>query len=325
MKLHLEPKLFNQAIQFTADTINIPAIYVEKDYWVSFALYTLFHSELRKDIVFKGGTSLSKCYQLIDRFSEDIDLVVLKNSNDNGNQLKRKLKSITNLINDVLPEIEVKGLTHKTGTNRKTAHTYQKYFQGNYGQVRKDIVIEATCLGYFEPYTECTICSFIGTMLIENQQKQMAESYHLLPFTVQAFEPKRTLCEKIMSLIRFSYSANPIISLKNKIRHIYDLHQLLSQDEFVSFIHSSDFEIMLKTVAKEDIESFKNNNQWVSYHPTNALIFDEPNSIWNKLKSTYTQEFSVLVYGVLPDEKQVLETLQLIKNRLEKIDWDLGL
>ncbi|MDP8163406.1 nucleotidyl transferase AbiEii/AbiGii toxin family protein [Pasteurella skyensis] len=107
MKLHLETKLFNQAIQFTADIMNIPAIYVEKDYWITYALYTIFHSHIAQEVVFKGGTSLSKCYQLIDRFSEDIDLVILKNENDNANQLKRKLKVISHIVGEVLPEITV--------------------------------------------------------------------------------------------------------------------------------------------------------------------------------------------------------------------------
>jgi predicted nucleotidyltransferase component of viral defense system len=72
MKLHENKTLFRQAVQFTADQIKIAAIYVEKDYWVTYTLFTIFNNEIGKDTVFKGGTALSKCYNMIERFSEDI-------------------------------------------------------------------------------------------------------------------------------------------------------------------------------------------------------------------------------------------------------------
>jgi predicted nucleotidyltransferase component of viral defense system len=65
-------------VQLTAETLNIKNIYVEKDYWVTNALFTIFNNKIGKDTVFKGGTALSKCFKLIERFSEDIDLVVLR-------------------------------------------------------------------------------------------------------------------------------------------------------------------------------------------------------------------------------------------------------
>jgi predicted nucleotidyltransferase component of viral defense system len=69
MKLHQDKKLFRQAVQFTSDQMQIPATYIEKDYWVTYALFTIFNEEIGNDTVFKGGTSLSKCYNIIDRFS----------------------------------------------------------------------------------------------------------------------------------------------------------------------------------------------------------------------------------------------------------------
>lgn len=92
MKLHLNNTLFRQAVQFTADQMRIPANYVEKDYWITFALYYIFSHEIGKDCVFKGGTSLSKCYNIIERFSEDIDLVVLRRKGESNNKLTQKMK-----------------------------------------------------------------------------------------------------------------------------------------------------------------------------------------------------------------------------------------
>lgn len=69
MKLHENTGLFSQAIRATAQQLQLQEIYIEKDYWVTFALYTIFHHEIGKEAVFKGGTALSKCYGIIERFS----------------------------------------------------------------------------------------------------------------------------------------------------------------------------------------------------------------------------------------------------------------
>ena len=69
MTLHNNPELFKDAITATAQQMKIAEIYVEKDYWVTLALKTIFESEIGKEAVFKGGTALSKCYKLIERFS----------------------------------------------------------------------------------------------------------------------------------------------------------------------------------------------------------------------------------------------------------------
>jgi len=89
---------------------NIREIYVEKDYWVTYALYDIVKNEVGKETVFKGGTALSKCFGLIDRFSEDIDLIVLRKKNETGNLLKTKIKKISKCVSNVLPEIDVEGI-----------------------------------------------------------------------------------------------------------------------------------------------------------------------------------------------------------------------
>ena len=133
MKLHEDKKLFADAIRATAEQKGILEIYIEKDYWVTYALYTIFKNEIGKETIFKGGTALSKCFSLIDRFSEDIDLVIKRDESETDNQLKRKIKKITTTVSDILPEIEIPEVTRKFGMSRKTAHKYTKEFSGNYG------------------------------------------------------------------------------------------------------------------------------------------------------------------------------------------------
>ena len=165
MNLHENNILFRQAVQATAQLMNIPEIYVEKDYWVVYALSAIFTHPIGKETIFKGGTSLSKCFNLIDRFSEDIDLLVLRRNGETDNQMKKKLGKISQVMDDLLPEINVDGITNKKGMIRKTAHTYSKEFNGNYGQVRDVIIVEAGWLGLYEPYSVQTIHTFIYGMM----------------------------------------------------------------------------------------------------------------------------------------------------------------
>ena len=321
MKLHENIALYRDAIRFTAQQMKLKPEYIEKDYWVTYALFSIFKSEIGKETIFKGGTALSKCYQLIDRFSEDIDLVVLRREGETNSKLKSKLKRISQEIETVLPEITIEGITHKMGMNRKTAHAYNKEFKGNYGQVRDAIILESTWLGYYEPFTTKNIISFVGQMMLDNKQSNIAEENGLLPFELQALKPIRTICEKIMSLVRFSYSQYAIEDLKKKIRHIYDLHQLLKQDEFLEFFHSSAFDEMLIKVANDDVVSFKNNNQWLIHHPNEALVFKDLEKVWNTISTTYSNDFKDLVYGDLPNQDDVLNTLKMIQARLKGISW----
>lgn len=323
MRLHENKTLFRQAVQFTSDRMQILPIFVEKDYWVTYALYTIFNHDIGSDTVFKGGTALSKCYKMIDRFSEDIDLVVLRREGESNNRLTTKIRTISDVVSAVLPEVNIEGLTQKRGMNRKTVHSYNKEFQGNYGQVRDVIVVEATWLGYYEPCTTKKLNSLVGEMIQNNGQDQIALEYGLQSFDVSVLEPIRTLCEKIMSLVRFSYGENPIEDLKQKIRHTYDLHQLLQQQEFSDFFQSPAFDEMLIKVANDDIASLRNNNQWLIHHPNEALIFKDLDRVWNELRVVYNVDFKNLVYGVLPGDDAVLSTIRKIKARLTDINWTI--
>ncbi len=323
MKLHENKELFKDAIIATSQLKEIAEIYVEKDYWVTFALHSIFTNEIGNSCIFKGGTALSKCNQIIERFSEDIDIVLLKQGNESGNQLKNKLKKITKIVGTQIPEIEIKGITNKKGMIRKTAHNYPKVFKGLFGQIRDNLIIEATWLGSYEPFEKGKVRSLIYEMMIEKNQEKTAEEYDLKPFEVNVLSPKRTFCEKIMSLVRFSHTKNPIEDLNNKIRHIYDLNQLLRNKEIMNFFNTEEFDNLLLTVANDDMLSFKTGNEWLKIHPAEAIIFKDSINTWEKLKTTYFSTFSKLVYSKLPNETEIKETLKIITKRMEKIKWEI--
>ena len=321
MKLHENIELYNDAIVATAQMKGLPEIYVEKDYWVTVALHTIFTSEVGQYAIFKGGTALSKCFGVIDRFSEDIDIVLLKEGTESGNLLKTRLKKISETVAAILPEIDVPGITNKFGMIRKTAHTYQHHFSGQFGQVRDIIILEATWLGSFEPYTTAMVSSFVAEMMNATGQSALVEEYDLKPFKVNILSQERTLCEKIMSLVRFSFTPDPIADLSNKVRHIYDIHKLLSMEDVRTFFDSDEFESMLLKVSADDIVSFKNNNKWLVNHPSTAILFSDTVNTWNQIKNTYFTTFAELVYGELPTEIEVLDTVNQISTRLSSINW----
>ena len=323
MNLHNNEILFKEAVIITAQRLGIPDIYVEKDYWVTLALKLIFQNDIGKETVFKGGTALAKCNRLINRFSEDIDLVLLRTGLESNNQLKSKLKRITKCIEKSIPEITIFGITNKKGMIRKTAHTYQKIFSGEFGQIRDNIILEVTWLGNFKPYENGSASSLIYEALQMNNQVELIKKFDLEPFQVLVLSPKRTFCEKIMSLVRFSFTEEPLLDLSNKIRHIYDIHMILKNEEIITFFQSSEFPEMLIEVANDDVLSFKNNNSWLINHPASAIIFSSTVETWSKIRNSYLTNFKDLVFGDFPSEKEILITLTNLSQKLEKIEWNI--
>ncbi len=323
MRLHENTDLFRDAVAITADYKRLSEVYVEKDYWVTLALQRIFRGELSKYTIFKGGTALSKCFSYIERFSEDLDLVLVKEPGLSPNKLKERLKRISIAVSEFLPEVDYPGITNKKGMIRKTAHDYPKNFEGEMGQVRDFIILESSWLGASEPVIKGQVSSFIYEMMVDRGQIDLAKQYQLDPFEVPLLAPERTLCEKIMSLIRFSHTENAVMDLRNKIRHVYDLHQMLQQEGLSAFFDSRDFDTMLHKVAQDDEESFRNNKDWLYIHPSKALVFSDLERIWPELSEVYNNSFRRLVFGVLPKESLTKETLRRIGRRIASVEWKL--
>lgn len=93
VNLHEDKDAFAELVERTAQDIGLPQVYIEKDYWVTKALKNLSTFAQAERVVFKGGTSLSKAYKLIQRFSEDIDLAVFAQEEADAPR-KRLLKGV---------------------------------------------------------------------------------------------------------------------------------------------------------------------------------------------------------------------------------------
>lgn len=265
MNLHLDKDNFEGAIVATAEHFKIPEIFIEKDYWVTYALHQLFHSEVKDLIVFKGGTSLSKCYKVIERFSEDIDLVIVKKDTDTGNDLKRKLKAVTDVVDNSILEIVPNDLnSKKLGSLRKIVYSYPKVgMQGNFGQVREHITLEVSHLGNFKPNNIKPICTFIADYIKAISNLELIPQFGLEDFEVKTLAIERTFCEKIISLVRFSYTENPLDDLSKKVRHTYDLYHLMQLEEIKRFVNSKEFDTMLLQVGIDDDKAIPNDKNWL--------------------------------------------------------------
>ncbi len=94
MKLHTDIKLFRETIRATSLHSAINEVFIEKDYWITLVLCQLSKSRFAGQTVFKGGTSLSKGYGLINRFSEDVDIAILDGNNKSGNEIKTIIRTV---------------------------------------------------------------------------------------------------------------------------------------------------------------------------------------------------------------------------------------
>lgn len=120
MKLHEDKKQFSDILIATSQHLDIKLEFVEKDYWITLALKHLANSKYFDNAVFKGGTSLSKGYNLIDRFSEDIDIAIINDSNKTPNEVKTIIRNIEKAITTDLSELNIEGITSKGSKFRKS-------------------------------------------------------------------------------------------------------------------------------------------------------------------------------------------------------------
>lgn len=313
MKLHLNKEDFKDLITLTAKDMNILEVYIEKDYWVCYILKNLSESEYLENIVFKGGTSLSKAYGLIERFSEDIDLQLI---NFEGGDSKKKnfIKKIESKISEGLNLLDNHPRESKSGNIRKTIYSYKKLIEeSNFFQGSQELVLEINSMSTPEPYEKREIRTYISEFL-EKTNKEYIKEFDLESFYVNVLDKKRTFVEKIFAVMDFSFEPNYIEELSNKIRHIYDLYILFNDKEVNEFFNSNEFYKMASKVVIENDFFGKRKN--IKYSESVLYNIDE----LDKVKKVYGEVFSKFVFGLLPEFDLIKG---VIKEILEKIKiWE---
>ncbi|MDZ4147725.1 MAG: nucleotidyl transferase AbiEii/AbiGii toxin family protein [Flavobacteriaceae bacterium] len=313
MKLHLEKEIFQEFITLSAVEFNINPIFVEKDYWITLVLSRLAKSKYVDESVFKGGTSLSKGYNLIERFSEDVDIAIINDKDKTGNEIKTIIRTIEKEITTDLKELQMDGVTSKGSRFRKSVFEYVTTEKGN---ANNKLIVEINSFANPSPYQRLTIQSMVFDFLMQTNNEKYIEQYNLQPFEVNVLNKEQTLLEKMVSLIRFSFKENTVESISEKIRHFYDLYFLMNNPECAEFLASDEFKKQFDTIMQHDREMFEEPKGWQTKSISESPLVTDFSTLWKQLKEKYQTELSALAYRPIPDEKDVANCFEELVKRI---------
>jgi len=311
---------FRDALQSTASSLGIRFVLVEKDYWVTKVLQNLAFSDFRDLVVFKGGTSLSKAYNCIDRFSEDVDLAILKDEGSSDYRLNKLMKSIEECSTIGLEYQRGHPSEEKRGRNRRTFYDYPKTKSSDdFGNVSNQIQLEINTFTNPIPFQVVSIESYVAIFLRQNGFVDFIDKYSLHPFDLQVLTRERTFFEKLLSVVRLSYNSPEV--LKKKIRHFYDLYKLYHLTDLHSKLLTDESFKMVERVIQDDKANAIFDGEWLSHPLSECPLFKEIDHFWGSLSSTYKTELSQISWApVIPSPKEVQMTLVEIRDFLKRYD-----
>lgn len=223
MNLHHDREAFRELVVGAANELRIPTNVIEKDYYVTITLKAL--SDKLDDMVFKGGTSLTKCYQLLDRFSEDIDLSYTAESGVPGEARKRRLKKA------VVSTMEELGfsITNLDATrSRRHYNCYRAVYPSMYEQsevLKQELVVETYVALLPFPTTKRMVDNYIYRFLKKIERLDLAETYDLMPFEIITQTIERTLVDKVFALCDYYMQGET----ERHSRHLYDIYRIVNE------------------------------------------------------------------------------------------------
>lgn len=216
--LHNDKETFSQAINLVTNKNGIRPDIVEKDYYVTMILRLL--SERLPFIVFKGGTSLSKCHKAIKRFSEDIDITIDTTiSQGQKKKVKEAIEEVSAMLGLSIPNID------KTRSRRdynRYEIEYNPIDELDDVAVMPAVILETSYTAISFPVSELPVHNYIGDMMVEEAPNYI-ERYSLSPFTMKVQDISRTLADKVFAICDY-YLQN---KTEKHSRHLYDIYKLL--------------------------------------------------------------------------------------------------
>lgn len=238
-------------IEQTAINVGLPKTVVEKDLWVTLMLQVVFRLPFADKLVFKGGSSLSKVWGLINRMSEDIDLAYGDNFGTfNGDsptikQIKKLRKASSVFVRtefcDSLREAivrmgldawcNVEAQEDGEGDNtypepRQIYVTYKSLFPEEYSQITSEyikptVMLEVSARSLMEPHADATV----NSMLSEAYPQVDTQ---ILQSNIRTALPAKTFLEKAFLLHEF-FSTGRCANANRKSRHLYDLERMMDE------------------------------------------------------------------------------------------------
>lgn len=289
MKLHNFPNEFQELITIVAKEKHISESAVERDYYIVMMLQALAESEYADQCVFKGGTSLSKCYPgSIERFSEDIDLTFL-GMDKTDNECDKAIKKIEAIMS-------AGAQTEKIGSERfKRSKSMYVWFSSPEDRVKLEIGSTVRP----DPYHKHLVKSYIHEFLDEHQFVEDIIRFELTPVEINTLAIERTFIDKIMSVKRHAICG----TLERKVRHIYDVTRLYTMSDIQTFLENHEELKRLVQLTKETDSFYLNRrNVSVEYDPTGDYDFSSWKKYFDtKIRSIYESLHESLLYT---NEKQ---------------------
>jgi hypothetical protein len=268
-------------------------------------------------VVFKGGTSLSKAYRLTNRFSEDIDIAVIDADSFSGNQLKMLIKRLAKDMASELEEIVIPNVTSKGSRFYKAIYQYQNLVGLTSSAVKTgQLLIEINTYANPYPYIKQKISSFLADYLTAINRQDLIEQCELKPFVINVLDKRRTIVEKLVSLVRFSFEEDVVKSVASKIRHFYDLYYLANDNECAKYLQSSEFQKDLSELLIHDQQEFDRPKGWQTKTVKDSPLFKDFPTLWTNLSLTYQSELTPLAFSEIPDEKLVADSFVEIMKKI---------
>lgn len=218
MNLHEDKNNFDIAIRSASRYFNTSPAIIEKDYYVTLVLQEL--AKLVPDLLFKGGTSLSKCYKIIDRFSEDIDLTL-----DSNHQSQGKRQKLKYTIVGLCEKLGLNLLNESETRSRRDYNCYKIDYSARHNSsgLNPQLLVETVFIVKAFPDEVRKASSMIYDYLNAIGNSEAIAKYELEPFDIRVQTLDRTLVDKVFAVCDYMIDNKT----ERQSRHIYDLSRLL--------------------------------------------------------------------------------------------------
>ncbi|WP_418499498.1 nucleotidyl transferase AbiEii/AbiGii toxin family protein [Flagellimonas sp.] len=311
---------------------NLPAFAVEKDWWVVQTLTILFELEIGNHLVFKGGTSLSKAWKIIERFSEDIDLAVDRSYFGFQGDLKKnqrtKLRKTTQtyIIDNVLPELQksfkTKGLIDVRIEPEEIVSSDQDpiilsvYYPNvieTPGYIQPRVQIEIGCRSLREPFENRPILSMIDELYPKSNFAQAA-------IEIPTVLPERTFLEKIFLLHEEFQRPKDKIRVDRLSRHLYDIFQMSKKGHGQKAIENMD---LYGTIVKHRHSFTRLGGVDYNLHQPQTIDFIPTEYLHRAWESDYIKMQEQMIYGDSPKFSELMEYLSMLRYNINTIPWKM--
>lgn len=327
MNLHKDRDLFKDLVTKSAHSLGTNPFYIEKDYYVVKMLKNIVTNGAKENISFKGGTSLSKAYGIIQRFSEDVDIRVHEGINPIGGGVAKRLyrKVEASIADDSLKNMQY---INKGTSLREQRFSFEHCFSNPSEETLPYLKLEQNYQSAFLPCEDRAIESYVGKYVRENIANEMAIKYSLEPFLVPTLCPKITFAEKLGALEEYYYKGevdSDFLKLVSSVRHFYDLHQMLNHPYFKEYLTGDELMTNVLSKRENDIQKYlphkkDGTSNFYGYLQAKKLsdcpLFlngIESTPCYKELQRSYQESFSTMVFGKLPSFSGVCNSFSSIR------------